>query len=239
MVPASSENISEPKLNDPPLCLIKFFAPFWKLNSPLPLKNIPLAVIDGEEPSLNKPPFALSMTRVVASKSKVDALITNPLLSCRKLLASCFINKPPPPVANRPVSPSLVSVTLSKLPTERTAFACVNEILGVVLSIINLPLPAFKLNVSAPIVTELPLITAFCDFIWNVPPLCFNKLFESCWKLNSPLPLIKIPLLDRLVGKDEPNAKEPPFTLCSLKVLACKSKVSAPIVTELPLIVAF
>ena len=62
---------------------------------------------------------------------------------------------------------------------------------------------------------------------------------ESFCILNSPLPLKNIPLLDRLVGNVPPNASLPPAALCNLKVLACRSKSSAPILTELPLIVAF
>ena len=53
--------------NVPPLCFIRLFASDWKLNSPLPLKNIPLALNDGEEPSFIVPPLSVDKSSVEVS----------------------------------------------------------------------------------------------------------------------------------------------------------------------------
>ena len=76
-VEVAKSNVSAFIWNVPPLCLIKLLESFIKLKSPLPLKNIPAALNDGEPlPSAMLPPPAVFISSVDVSIVKFsDAIL--------------------------------------------------------------------------------------------------------------------------------------------------------------------
>ena len=110
--------------NAPPLCLIKLLASCWKLNSPLPLKNIPAASNAGEVPSFIVPPLSVLISSVVVSIFKSSVTISIVLEPSKVILFELafptlnspllFINTPSPVVllADEAFDVSLLSKTI-------------------------------------------------------------------------------------------------------------------------------
>ena len=89
--------------NVAPLFLKKLSASVCKLNSPLPLKKIPAAVILGDVPSFIVPPLSVDKSSVVVSMFKSCVVISNPFSPFLiKLLASTLKLNSPLPVKKIP-----------------------------------------------------------------------------------------------------------------------------------------
>ena len=152
----------------------------------------------------------LSNTIVAVAKSNVPAFISiPPPLNCKysAFAPPCLISTLPLESTKNPVEESATSVALSSVP------------------ILNLSFDNSKL---------VPVKENVCDFKVKVEPSNLIKLLESDWKLNSPLPLKKIPLSSNCVGMVEPIAIAPPCDDEICKVFVSKSKVSDFIVNEPP-----
>ena len=89
--------------NVAPLFLKKLSSSVCKLNSPLPLKKIPAAVILGDVPSFIVPPLSVDKSSVVVSMFKSCVVISNPFSPFLiKLLASTLKLNSPLPVKKIP-----------------------------------------------------------------------------------------------------------------------------------------